>query len=282
MISAQPFDQSTVRSALALAGAAPSIRNSQPWRWSVEQGTVHLYSVSSPLAAETQTRDLLMSCGAALHHLRVALAASGLASTVHRLPDVAEPDHLAALEMRPCSAAATDLAHTAAILRRRSDRRRFTNRDVPHVLVTDLIARAAAHGASLRPVTAAGTRARLVDAIRATPGNRVHQPAAGEPDGTLLMLLATGSDDLIARLRAGEALSAVLLRATALGLATCALSRPLDVGSSRQDFEEEVFGGAEAPQLALRVGWAPTGRPVPPTPRRSIDDMVTWPAGRRF
>jgi hypothetical protein len=97
-----------------------------------------------------------------------------------------------------------------------------------------------------------------------------------------MMVLATASDAHLARLRAGEALSAVLLRATALGLATCALSRTLEVGTSRQALEDEVFGGAEVPQLALRVGWAPAGRPVPPTPRRQVDDMVTWLPDGRF
>jgi hypothetical protein len=175
-----------------------------------------------------------MSCGAALHHLRVALAASGLASTVDRLPDPAEPDHLAAIELLPRPAAPADLALATAILRRRSDRRRFKADNVPDLLVTELIADAAAHGASLQPVMEVGARAHLVDAIRTASEDRVDQPADGEPDSSILMVLATASDAHLARLRAGEALSAVLLRATALGLATCPLSRPLEVGPSRQ------------------------------------------------
>lgn len=82
-----------------------------------------------------------------------------------------------------------------------------------------------------------------------------------------------------ARLRAGEALSVVLLRATALGLATCALSEPLEVGTSRRALEE-VFGGIAATQLVLRVGWARGGPPIPPSPRRPMDDTITWLPGR--
>ena len=102
----------------------------------------------------------------------------------------------------------------------------------------------------------------------------VEQPSDDEPDGALLAVLATASDDPLSQLRAGEALSAVLLHATELGLATCALSQPLEIGTSRRSVQDEVLDGAAAPQLVLRVGWAPPGPPLRPTPRRPIDDMI--------
>jgi len=283
MTNDRPVDRRTLRSALALAAAAPSIRNSQPWRWTVDPRNVDLHANPRrrPPTTDAQTRDMLVSCGAALHHLRVALAASWFACEVHRMPDPADPGHLAALEMRPRPAGAVDLALAAAILRRRSDRRRFSVREVPDIFVTELIGRAEAEGASLRPVTAAGSRARLMDAICAAPDNLIYRPVHGEPDRTVLMVLATATDDALARLRAGEALSAALLSATALGLATCALSRPLDVGTSRQILVDELFDGAADPQVVLRVGWPPAGHPLPPTPRRPIDSMITWLPGNR-
>jgi nitroreductase len=315
-------DRRTVRTALALAARAPSIHNSQPWRWVVGARSVHLYADLRRWlpATDVQGRDMIVSCGAALHHLRVALAASGLASSVHRMPNPNEPDHLAALEVRPRPAGDAELALAAAISRRRTDRRRFADREVPAEFVAQLIERAALQGALLRPVTAAGARARLIDAIRTAaeiqeakaayltetavwsgrsvdvdgipPANLLCDPAAtgagtgrrfseglieqttDEPDGAALLVLATPSDDPLAQLRAGEALSAVLLHATELGLATCPLSQPLEVGSSRRTVQDEVLGGSAAPQLVLRVGWAPAGAPLPATPRLPIDDTI--------
>jgi nitroreductase len=102
----------------------------------------------------------------------------------------------------------------------------------------------------------------------------VEQPSDGGADGALLAVLTTESDDPLAQLRAGEALSAVLLHATELGLATCALSQPVEVAASRRIVQDEVLDGTAVPQLVLRVGWAPVGTPLRPTPRRPIDDVI--------
>ena len=37
-------DHRTVRSALELASRAPSVHNSQPWRWRIADRSVHLYA----------------------------------------------------------------------------------------------------------------------------------------------------------------------------------------------------------------------------------------------
>jgi hypothetical protein len=61
--------------------------------------SVHLFADTTRAlpATDLDGRDLLVSCGAALHHLRVGFAALGWATMVRRLPDPAEPDHLAAV-----------------------------------------------------------------------------------------------------------------------------------------------------------------------------------------
>jgi hypothetical protein len=66
----------------------------------------------------------------------------------------------------------------------------------------------------------------------------------------------------------------VLLHATELGLATCPLSQPLEVDWTRARIRNELVGGALHPQLVLRVGWAPPGPPLPPTPRRPINETI--------
>ena len=59
------------------AGLAPSIHNTQPWRWRVDGSTLDLRAERSRQLAITDPvgRMLAISCGAALHHVRVALAA---------------------------------------------------------------------------------------------------------------------------------------------------------------------------------------------------------------
>src|SRR4051812_29524525 len=82
--------------AAATAGHAPSIHNTQPWRWHVRPGVLDLYAVRDRQLAVTdpEGRLLTISCGTALHHATVALAATGWAATVTRLPG-GDPDHLA-------------------------------------------------------------------------------------------------------------------------------------------------------------------------------------------
>jgi hypothetical protein len=59
------------------AGFAPSIHNTQPWRWRVSGPTLELWAVRDRQLAvvDPEGRMLAVSCGAALHHPRVALAA---------------------------------------------------------------------------------------------------------------------------------------------------------------------------------------------------------------
>ena len=84
-------------------------------------------------------------------------------------------------------------------------------------------------------------------------------------------------DDRLARLRAGEATSVVLLTATAMGLASCPITEPLEIGETREAIRADVFGDSGYPQMLLRVGWAPINAdPLPATPRRDLGDFVEW------
>ncbi|MGW5055650.1 Acg family FMN-binding oxidoreductase [Actinokineospora sp. NPDC004072] len=159
MTAAQP-DRGTVRAVLALAGRAPSVHNTQPWRWVAGAESVHLMADWDRWlrATDPDGRDLLVSCGAALHHLRTAFAGLGFAARVHRLPNPAEPAHLAAVEPRAATATDEQVALVAAIGRRRTDRRRFSSRPVPASHLDFFAATAAEQGALAVPI--AGVRAR--------------------------------------------------------------------------------------------------------------------------
>jgi hypothetical protein len=109
-----------------------------------------------------------------LHHLRVAFAAVGWATTVHRLPNPAQPAHLASVECFP--RATTDIALAAAISRRRTDRRRFSSWAVPARLLDTLAERAAAQGTILVPITEPQHRLQLTTAIAAAARQQAANP----------------------------------------------------------------------------------------------------------
>jgi nitroreductase len=322
-----PHDN-TIRTAIALATRAPSVHNTQPWLFRLGRETVHLYADPSRqlLSTDPQGRDLLMSCGAALHHLRVAFAALGWKCVVHRLPNPDEPDHLAAIEL--VAVEITDGAVRAAgmIDRRHTDRRRYSSLRPSDQLLATLTRRCAGEDVDLRPVVSATNRKRLILAsqeavvlqandpdclaelwawsgmhVGATSGvpaasipraparedmparpfwgGELIQPdeAGHEPDGEVLAVLGTVEDDRLARLRTGEALSAVLLAATEFGLASCPLSHVFEVGVTREFVYRQILGQALHPQVLVRLGWPPvSGAPLLPTPRRPIDEVVSY------
>ena len=113
-----------------------------------------------------------------------------------------------------------------------------------------------------------------VAAARRFNQGAIETAETGEPEALTLMVLGTASDDRLSQLRAGEALSAVLLQATHFGLATSPLSQPLEIGATRQVLQDEVLDGTLSPQIVLRLGWAPADSPLPPTPRRPVAEII--------
>jgi nitroreductase len=114
-----------IETVVGLACRAPSLHNSQPWRWVAVGHELRLYHDGSRLLASTDTygRQMIISCGAALHHLQVALAASGWQFFVDRCPNSAEPHHLATVWVSGAAVPTDhDLDLGAAIGRRHSDR----------------------------------------------------------------------------------------------------------------------------------------------------------------
>lgn len=114
-----------ITDALALACRAPSLHNSQPWRWVVTEHGVDLYADPARMirAADSTGREALISCGAVLDHFRVAMTAAGWDTVVRRLPDPADPLHVATIEFSAATTVTDEQGRRAdAILLRRSDR----------------------------------------------------------------------------------------------------------------------------------------------------------------
>ena len=122
-------DSQVIRDAVTLSCHAPSLHNSQPWRWVAEGVALQLWADPYRVvyATDQAGRELTLSCGAVLDHLRVAMAAVGWDSATERFPDPYEPNHLATLQFQPVEVVSQ--AHqrrAAAILRRHTDRLPFS------------------------------------------------------------------------------------------------------------------------------------------------------------
>ncbi|MGH3970984.1 MAG: Acg family FMN-binding oxidoreductase, partial [Mycobacterium sp.] len=155
-MSADFPDVETIRTALTLATRAPSVYNTQPWRWLVGENSIHLYANPDLQLHSTDpdSRDLMISCGISLNHCFVAFAALGWLAKVHRFPSPADNNHLAAIEFEPYSATEADISLAAAIPRRRTDRRHYSSRPVAVNDIALMGARAARAGVMLRNVEA--------------------------------------------------------------------------------------------------------------------------------
>jgi nitroreductase len=155
-VAARVPDQDVIRAAIGMAVRAPSIHNSQPWRFRVGAGTVHLLADHTRRlgATDPDGKDLLISCGAALHHLRTGLAALGWLAVTDRLPDPDRPSRLATVELWPRRAGGADLALADAITRRHSDRRAYQPLSVDDLVVRELTRTASAFGVAVRPMNA--------------------------------------------------------------------------------------------------------------------------------
>lgn len=135
------------------ARLAPSIRNTQPWRFRVGASTVEVLaerSRSLPVA-DPEGRGLLVSCGAALAFLEVAAHAAGLATAIERAPGTREEGELVARvtitgEARPST---EEPWLVQAMPKRRTHRGVFSSHRVSPALLRRLVALADAHGAPL-------------------------------------------------------------------------------------------------------------------------------------
>ncbi|MFC4944978.1 Acg family FMN-binding oxidoreductase [Pseudonocardia sp. GCM10023141] len=168
-----------IAAAVARALRAPSVHNTQPWRWRIDPAAIELHADWDRHLAATDPdrRDLVISCGAALHHLAVALAAIDRSVTIDRMPDPEDAGHLATIHLGSGPGDAEDAALYAAIDERRTERRRMSHLPVPATAVDDLVREAARLGVLLVPVSGDAMRARLSDALvraareqAATPG----------------------------------------------------------------------------------------------------------------
>jgi hypothetical protein len=116
-----------ITDAVRLACRAPSYHNTQPWRWVIDSGAVHLFvDPDRVVATDGGGRQAVISCGAALDHLRVAMAAAGHQTHVDYYPNPDDHLHIAAIEFSALGEVTDGHRRRAdAILLRRTDRLPF-------------------------------------------------------------------------------------------------------------------------------------------------------------
>ncbi len=143
--------------AAEVGGRAPSVHNTQPWRWPATRAGLELRADRSRQlrAADPDRRLLPISCGAALHHARLALHAAGWVPQVARMPDARSAGALAEITVTGYGRATAqqrrlfdeiDIRHT--------DRRPSVEQKVPHDAL-EVIGRAAIdEGAGLHAAAA--------------------------------------------------------------------------------------------------------------------------------
>ncbi|WP_375481431.1 Acg family FMN-binding oxidoreductase [uncultured Mycobacterium sp.] len=118
-------DVEVVKSAVQLACRAPSIHNSQPWHWTLEGAELRLFIDRRRWvhSADRSGREAIISCGAVLDHLRVAMVAAGWQANIDRFPNPNNLDHLALITFSPVVFVTDAQRQRAeAILQRRTDR----------------------------------------------------------------------------------------------------------------------------------------------------------------
>jgi hypothetical protein len=169
-VEARRIPATSLERIVDLARLAPSIHNTQPWAWAGHGDLLELWadrSRSLP-ATDPEGRNLLLSCGATLHHALVAGRAIGLSADVQRLPNHEAPDLLARITLTPGPIGhASELV--AAIQQRCTDRRRFTSWPLPPQRVFALTASTASPHARVVALLRSQARAeveRLVEVAR--------------------------------------------------------------------------------------------------------------------
>jgi len=140
---------------------APSSHNAQPWRFRLIDRSLELYADPTRAlpVADPDGREQIMSCGAALFNLRMALQHFEFNGEITTLPDANDPDFLARIRLGERSDPTPELDRLfEAIPKRHTCRFPFETCSLPGSLLADLETAARVEGASLSVVDSKAAR----------------------------------------------------------------------------------------------------------------------------
>ena len=139
-----------LRFTLQYAVLAPSNHNTQPWRFIVDGDSVQVCAdrTRALSVVDPFDRELLMSCGAALLNLRVALSHFGLSYAITLFPSDSDPDIVAHMKVSRGGHLDTELAKLfSAMTLRVTTRTPFADEPVDERLQMELAAACDSEGA---------------------------------------------------------------------------------------------------------------------------------------
>jgi len=173
--------RSVLTGCVRTATAAPSLHNSQPWRFRVRGFAVDVYADPARRlrVLDPHGRELMISVGAALFTLRLAIRLAGYRSDMRLFPDPDEPDLVARVTTtHPARVTPAVEALAAAIAHRHTNRSPFARVSVPEDVLDHLRDAARWESAVLAVANVAGSDAILGMArsadrwLRGQPGYR--------------------------------------------------------------------------------------------------------------
>jgi hypothetical protein len=163
-------EEEIVRYVVARAIWAPSVHNTQPWRFTADgrpELSLHADAGRQLAVADPDGREMMISCGAALFTIRLALRSLGWIPETRVLPDPAQPTLVARVSWRERAAADEfERRLSGRVLTRRTHRGAFDPEPLPPDTLAALRDAGVREGAALRIVADDGRRAALAAAIQ--------------------------------------------------------------------------------------------------------------------
>jgi nitroreductase len=169
----------TFRRAVVRATLAPSVHNTQPWRFVLRTGAIDVYADRGRqlTVLDPTGRQLYLSVGCAVLNARVSMAASGVSAVVERLPDPGQPTLLATIHPDAAPPDQRLAALDPVIGLRQTNRRRFASGEVPSDLVAGLVAAAGYEDAIVHPVVLDDDRMALARLVQRADSLEIADPA---------------------------------------------------------------------------------------------------------
>ena len=152
---------------------APSVMNTQPWRFHVMRTStgdacaeLYVDRVRQLVRVDPEAREAIISCGAALFTLRLTAQHYGFASVVTYATPENAPDLVAALKLAgPSRASASEETLFRAIKARHTNRDPYADLDLPAALIKDLKDAASQEDAHLHVLIGNAEKGTLADLV---------------------------------------------------------------------------------------------------------------------
>ncbi|TQC49155.1 hypothetical protein EEB14_11500 [Rhodococcus sp. WS4] len=270
--------------------SAPSVHDTQPWDLRLDGTYVEITERRG--FTDTPRADRVISCGAGVANVELALRALGRQIETDLLPDPRRPELVATVRsVGTASPSSTDLRLFSAMARRRSHREAFADIPVPAATIADVVSAAETTGIRAR-LLAADEAPALADALLYSADRVRHDPrhqrdlfpwtshwlprgghesvdaihtvvTRGVPDsarlaaaieGETVLVFASDTQESIDLVRTGIAVERAWLTAVDVRLGASILSHPLRVDDTAPRLARRLNLPGN-PQLILRIGY---------------------------